>query len=152
MILVENRRVRFEYEILETFEAGLVLQGWEAKSLRAKNVNLRVAWLRVFNEEIFLKNCKISAYANSNEIQESERERKLLLKKSEIMRLEAKQKENRATIVPTKIYTSGKNIKCEIALVRGRKKYEKRQVLKNRDADREAKKTMKDFNARGSVY
>ena len=146
MILVENRRVRFEYEILETFEAGIVLQGWETKSLRAKNVNLRASWLRISDGEIWLKNCKISAYVNSNEIQEPERERKLLLKKSEINRLEVKQKEKRATIVPTKIFTSGKRIKCEIALVRGRKKYEKRQVLKNRDADREAKRTMKDFN------
>ncbi len=148
MILVENRRVRYEYEILETFEAGLVLQGWETKSLRAKNVNLRAAWLRIFEGEVWLKNCKIASYAYSNEIQEPERERKLLLKKTEISRLESKQKEKRATIVPTKIYTSGKKIKCEIALVRGRRKHEKRQVLKNRDADREAKRTMKDFNAR----
>ncbi|MCF7917515.1 SsrA-binding protein SmpB [Candidatus Gracilibacteria bacterium] len=147
MILLENKRISFDYEILETFEAGIVLDGWEVKSLRAKHGNLKSAWVRVRDGEAWLENCSIPAWRYSDEIQPKERPRKLLLHKREIEKMIAKSEEKGRTIAPTKIYTKGRTIKCEIVIGKGRKKYEKRQVLKTRDAEREVRKVMKNFNS-----
>lgn len=146
MILLENKRVSFDYEILDTFEAGIVLAGWEVKSLRAKHGNLKAAWVKISDGEVWLENCSIPAWRYSNEIQPKDRPRRLLLHKAEMEKLAAKANEKGRTVAPTKIYTKGKTIKCEIVVGKGRKKYEKRQVLKNRDAEREARKAMKNFN------
>lgn len=146
MILLENKRVRFDYEILDTFEAGLVLEGWEVKSLRAKNANLKSSWVRFHGDEAWLENCDISAWRYSSEIQPKDRPKKLLLNKKELVKIENKLNEKGVTLAPTKIFTLGPNIKCEIAIVRGRKKHEKRQVLKERAMDKTARQTVKNFN------
>ena len=146
MILLENKRVRFDYEILDTFEGGLVLEGWEVKSLRAKHANLRAAWVRIQDEEAFLENFQISPYRFSAEIQEKSRPKKLLLQKREIEKIIASLHEKGRTVAPTQIYTKGRHIKCEIIIGKGRKKYEKRQVLKERAMDKEAKRALKMNN------
>jgi len=146
MNLIDNRKARYDYEFLETFEAGLVLEGWEVKSIRARNANLKAAWVRVKDGEAFLENFKVALYPFSQSIQEPERKKKLLLTKKELLRLENKSKENRCTIVPIQIFIKDKYIKCKIAVARGRKKYEKRQVLKDRANAKEAKKIINDFN------
>lgn len=143
MILLENRKVRFDYEIVNSFEAGVSLLGWEVKSIRSKNANFRSAWIKIRNEEAFLLNFKVSAWRFSQEEQDPLREKKLLLHKKEIMKMEVKMKEKNLTLVPYKIYLKRGKIKCEICLVKGRKKYEKRQVLKEKDMNREAKKAIK---------
>jgi len=145
MILLENRKVRFDYEILETLEAGLVLAGWEVKSIKAKEANLKSAWIKITSDEAFLQNFKVTAWKFSQETLDLLRPRKLLLHKREIVRLEAKMKEKNLTLVPYKIYLKKGRIKCEICLVKGRKRHEKRQVLKERTQKREAEKVLKNF-------
>jgi SsrA-binding protein len=145
MILLENRKVRFDYEIIETVETGMVLFGWEVKSLKTKNANMKSAWVKIKNGEAFLKNLKIALWRFSREEQDPLRERKLLLHKTELLRLDAKMREKNLTLVPYKIYLKKGRIKCEICLVKGRKKYEKRQVLKERDQKREAQKMLKNY-------
>lgn len=145
MILLENRKVRFDYEILETLEAGLSLVGWEVKSIKSKEANLKSAWIKIVNEEAILQNFKITAWRFSQEEVDLLRPRKLLLHKREITRLEAKMKEKNLTLVPYKIYLKKGRIKCEICLVKGRKRYEKRQVLKERTQKREVQKALKNF-------
>jgi len=145
MILLENKRVRFDYEILDTFEAGMLLEGWEVKSLRAKHGNLKASWVRVNdNSEVSLENFQIPPYRFSAEIQEKDRPKKLLLTKKEIEKINAKLSEKGRTVAPTKIYTKGRHIKCEIIIGKGRKRYEKKQVLKERSMDKEAQKALKE--------
>ncbi len=148
MILLENKRVRFDYEVLDSFEAGMLLEGWEVKSLRAKHGNLKSAWVRIHEGEVFLENFQISPWQFSAEPQKRDRPKKLLLSKHEMERIEAKLNERGRTVAPTKIYTKGRHIKCEIIIGKGRKKYEKRQVLKKRSEQKEARQALKNFNAR----
>ena len=140
MDLVVNKFPRASYEILETFETGIVLQGWEVKSLRAHHGNLKSSWIKTTGNEMHLIGCGIPAYDFAMGDQIKERPRKLLIHKRELERIEQKAKEKGYTLLPLKIYTKGSLIKCEIALVRGRKKYEKRQVLKERSQEREVRK------------
>jgi len=136
--ILENKKVRHDFEILESFVAGLVLRGWEVKSVRARTANLRAAWVSIDkNDEVFLKNFKISFYPFSNEVMDPERPKKLLLRRREIEKIKKMLNESGRTIVPTRIFVVGQNLKCEIAVVRGRKKHEKRQILRDREADRE---------------
>ncbi len=146
MVFLENRRALHEYEVLERFEAGMVLHGWEAKSIRARTANMRAAWVKIKNGEVLLENFQISPWKYSSLEQPKNREKKLLLTKKEIHRLESKLNEKGLSVVPLKIYQKSRTLKCEIALVRGKKKHEKRQVLKNRAAEKEARKTLKEFN------
>ncbi|MCF7906267.1 SsrA-binding protein SmpB [Candidatus Gracilibacteria bacterium] len=148
MILLENKRILFDYEILDTFEAGIKLEGWEVKSLRAKHGNLKSAWVRIHDGEAFLENFQVSPYRFSAEVQDRDRPKKLLLAKREIEKIEAKLQEKGRTVAPIKIYTKGHHLKCEIVIGKGRKKYEKRQVLKDRSVRKEARQALKNFNAR----
>ncbi len=146
MILLENKKVRFDYEILEELNAGMILEGWEVKSIRAKHANLRSAWVSIDkDDQVWLKNFKVTFYPNSNEIMEPERPKKLLLNKKEIHKLKNSLRETGRSVVPTKIFTKGSRLKLEIALVRGKKKYEKRQVLKDRSIKREIHQRLKNF-------
>lgn len=145
---IENRRARFEYEILKTFEAGISLQGWEVKSLRAGSANIRAAWVGLREDEAFLENFQISPWKFSKLEQPKNRSKKLLLHKHELRQLQSKSREKGVTIIPLKIFSKGNKLKCEIAIVRGRKKYEKRQVLKNRATEREARQALKNFHNR----
>jgi len=144
---IENRKARFDYEILDTFVAGISLQGWEVKSIRAGSANLKSAWVIIKNGEAFLDNFSISPWKFSNEIQPEKRSRKLLLHKKELKKLEIKSNEQGNTIIPLKIFDSKGNLKCELAVAHGRKKYKKRQVLKNRAMERTVRQTLKNFNS-----
>ena len=136
-----NRRARHEYEILETFEAGLVLRGTEVKSLRDGQVNFKDSYATVRNGEAWLRGCHISPYSHGTDANhEPERDRKLLLHKREITRIVGKTAEKGLTVVPLKIYFKGGRIKIEIGLARGKKLHDKRATLRERETRREMEK------------
>ena len=143
--LIENKKVYFNYEILEKFEAGLVLIGIEVKSLKNKHGNIAGARAIIRGNEAYIVGMDIPPYqpANTPKDYERERTRKLLLKKKEISYLTGKANERGLTIVPTKVYTSGGRIKIEFAVVRGKKKFEKREKIKKRDIEREIQRSIK---------
>ena len=129
---IENKKTRFEYNFLETYEAGIVLTGMEVKGIRQGNVNLTDTYCFFKDNDLWVKNIFISL---GND--DSKRERKLLLKKVELKRLKSKLI-NGLTIVPTKIYINDRGfVKVEIVLAQGKKLYDKRESIKNRDIERE---------------
>ena len=139
-----NRQASHNYHILERFEAGLVLQGTEVKAIRTGQVNLKDSFATIRDGELWLFNCHISPYEFGNrQNHEPLRNRKLLLHAQEIRKLIGKVEEKGLTLVPTKIYLKKGRIKCEIALARGKKLYDKRETERRKDADREALKAMK---------
>ena len=143
-VIAQNRKVGFQYHILETFEAGLVLKGSEVKSLRDGKANLGDAYAVVKNGELFLLNCHINPYppaALNNH--EPLRTRKLLLHKREIERLLGKIKEKGLTLVPTKLYFKNGKAKAELVLAQGKKLFDKREDLKKKDATRSIARAMK---------
>jgi len=142
---ITNRKARFNFEILETFEAGLVLHGFEAKSIRAGKGKLEGGHVIVRGGEAFLVGSSITAYQplNTRKSYDPERVRKLLLSKKEIAHLEHQTETVRLTAIPLKLYNNGRNIKLEIALARGKKKHDKRQSLKARDSKRDIDRTLK---------
>ena len=139
-IVAENKRARFEYELLETFEAGIVLTGDEIKSVRLGHFSIVDTYGFIKDGECFLRNSYIKEYLNSFDAgrygDTSRRDRKLLLHKDEILKMKKKIEQDRLTLVPTKAYFSGSNIKVEIAIARGKKLYDKRESLKKKDLDR----------------
>lgn len=139
-IVAENKRARFEYELLETFEAGIVLTGDEIKSVRLGHFSIVDTYGFIKNEECFLRNSYIKEYSNSFDAgrngDNSRRDRKLLLHKDEILKMKKKIEQDRLTLVPTKAYFSGSNIKVEIAIARGKKLYDKRETIKQRDIEK----------------
>lgn len=136
-----NKKARFEYHILETFEAGISLVGTEVKALRQNSVSLVDAYCKVEGYEIFLMEANISQYSHGNVWNhEPKRKRKLLMHKREILRINQKVKEKGLTIIPIKIYFTNKGIaKVEIALAKGKKLYDKRETIAKRDMDRRMK-------------
>ena len=129
---IENKKTRFEYNFLETYEAGIILTGMEVKGIRQGNVNLTDTYCFFKDNDLWVKNIFISL---GND--DSKRERKLLLKKVELKRLKSKLI-NGLTIVPTKIYINDRGfVKVEIVLAQGKKLYDKRESIKNRDIERE---------------
>ncbi len=147
-MVIDNRRARFEYDLQDSFTAGMVLEGWEVKSLRAGHANLRAAWVSLRGGEAWLEKCTIARWKFSNAVQPEERSRKLLLSKKELQKIENACHEKGTTITPLKIFSDRGYLKCEIALVRGRKKHEKRQLLKDRAMKKRTDRILKDFNAR----
>ena len=143
--VAQNRRARHEYDILETFEAGLELKGGEVKSLRAGQVSLQDAYARVEDGEAWLIGARIAPYEYSSGFGavEADRSRKLLLHRREIDELQGRVAQQSLTLVPLSIYFSGGRAKVEIALARGRRLYDKRRALADRDAAREAERAMK---------
>ncbi|MBU1896040.1 SsrA-binding protein SmpB [Patescibacteria group bacterium] len=141
-----NKKARFDYEILETLEAGFVLTGQEVKSIRNGGVKLTGGFITFHNDIPFLTNVNIPKYKYSGILPEyePERSRKLLLNKKEIAYLRGKSQVAGLTIVPLSIYTKGRHIKIEIGIAKGKKKYDKRKVLKKRELDREVRRSMKD--------
>jgi len=137
---IRNKKAYHDYEILEKLEAGISLKGTEVKSLREGRANLRDAFVRIENEEAYLFNAYIAPYSHGGLFNhEPTRTRKLLLHKREIKRLMGKVQERGLTIVPLRMYFSpGGKVKVEIALARGRKKHDKREVIKRRELEREA--------------
>jgi SsrA-binding protein len=140
-----NKKARFNYEILEEYEAGVVLSGPEVKSVRAGHISLKESFATVSRGEIYLTNAHISPYKPAkNEGYEPTRSRKLLLKSSEITHLIGKAQEQGLTLIPLKIYDAHGMIKVEIGVAKGKKKYDKRETLKKRAQDREIKRDLKN--------
>lgn len=141
-----NRKVNFDYEILETIESGIVLTGTEIKSIRDGKANLKDSYAIVKNNEMFLLNMNISHYKEGNNFNHEEtRTRKLLLHKKEILKLSQKVELNGYTLVPLKLYFKGNKAKILIGLAKGKKTYDKRETIKQRDINREIKKEMKNY-------
>jgi SsrA-binding protein len=140
-----NKTAYHNYEILETFEAGIALLGSEVKSIREGRVSLKESYAEVKDGDVVLIKCHISPYEAANIFNhEPLRERRLLLHKREIRRLAGKIKERGFTLVPTKVLFNDKGkVKVEIALVRGKREYEKRAAIKKRDTDREIRAEIK---------
>ncbi len=140
-----NKHVSHDYTVLERFEAGLALLGSEVKSVREGRVSLKESYAEVRNGEAFLVKCHINPYEAANIFNhEPLRDRKLLLHRREIRRLAGKVQERGLTLVPTRVLVSDRGkIKLELALVRGKREYEKREALKKRDADREIRAEIK---------
>lgn len=134
---IVNKKARFDYEIIESFEAGIVLTGSEVKSVRAGSVNFAGARVVLAEGKVKLLGLNINKYKyDSSEFYEPSKVRELLLKKSEIVGIQMKSKASGLTLVPIKLYNKGSLIKLQIALVRGKKKYEKRAEIKKRDTER----------------
>lgn len=142
-VVARNRKARHEYEVLETLEAGMELKGPEVKSLRAGEVSFRDAFARVERGEVWLHSLHISPYEQANRANvDPVRPRRLLLHKHEIRRLVGKVEEKGLTLVPLEIYFSGGRAKVSLAVARGRKLHDKREELKRRQQDREARRAM----------
>jgi SsrA-binding protein len=147
--LVTNRQAQHEYHILETVEAGIALQGTEVKSIRAGNVNLRDAYARAENGEIWLWNAHIAPWDQGNRWNhEPRRPRKLLLHTREIGRLQSKATESGNTLVPLRIYDKNGKIKVELALGKGKRQWDKRVAIAERDSKREIQRAIKEAFAR----
>lgn len=143
-IIAENKKARFDYEIIETMEAGLVLLGSEVKSLRQSQCSLKDSYVSFKGHEAYLQNAHIAVYqASSYNNHEPERLRKLLLHEHELAKIHAATTEKGLTCVPLKMYFKKGIAKVELALARGKKKGDKRQAVKSREADREMQRAMR---------
>jgi len=144
-IIAKNKKAYFNYELLETFEAGISLLGSEVKSIKEGRISLKESYAEVKGGEVFLLHCHISPYEAANRFNHDPlRERKLLLHSREIKRLMGKIKEKGLTLVPTKVLVNEKGIiKVEIALAKGKKTYQKKEVIKERDREREMRAELK---------
>jgi len=140
-----NRKALYEYEILEKYEAGLALKGFETKSIRTGHISLQGSYVVIKNSETWLLNANIPAYQAKNTPADYEptRSRKLLLHKAEITSLIGKSKQRGLTLVPLRVYNKSGKIKLEFALARGKKEYDKREKIKKRDFEREKQKALR---------
>src|SRR3989338_4859856 len=145
MSLIVNKKAGFNYEFLEKMETGIVLAGFEVKSLKSGRGSLDGAYVSVRNGEVFLVHAHIPPYQAVNTPKEYDqyRDRKLLLNKKEIAHLVGFEKQKNLTIVPISVYNKGGKIKVEIAIARGKKKYDKRETIKKRDIEREIGRSLK---------
>jgi SsrA-binding protein len=143
-IFSENKKASFNYEILEKFEAGIVLFGQEVKSIKTGHINLAGSYVTIRNEEPFLVGVKVPAYQPNNAGADygEERQRKLLLNKKEINYLIGKTKTKGFSLIPLKIYDNNGRIKLEFGLAKGKKKYDKKEKIKKRDVDREVNREL----------
>lgn len=145
--LISNRQARFHYEIIETFEAGMVLQGTEIKSIREGNGSLQESYVRIDSGQMWLVGAYIAPYKQGNvHNHEERRPRKLLMHKREIFRLKAKIQEKGLTLIPLGIYLKSGKAKLALALGKGKKAYDKRETIKARDEKRQMQKIMKEIS------
>ena len=144
MALAENRKARFDYEILKTFAAGIELLGLEVKSVRDGKISLAGAFIAIRGGEAFLIGADIPPYQPKNAPQEYDatRARKLLLSQAEIEELRDAESTKGLTIVPLSVYNKGRFLKLDLAIARGKKKFDKRQAIKKRDVERELKREL----------
>jgi SsrA-binding protein len=144
-ILSENKKAYFKYQILDKFEAGISLIGQEVKSIKSGRINLAGAYVVLRDEEVFLVGAKIPPYQPKNVPADYNPERsiKLLLKKSEIKYLIGKVKQRGLTLVPLRVYTKRGKIKLEFGIAKGRKKVDKRELIKKKETEREIKRELK---------
>lgn len=141
LLIQENKQARFDYHILETFEAGIVLIGSEVKALRLKQIQFKDSYVAFRGAEAFLQNAHISEYkASSYNNHAPERLRKLLLNKSELVNISSAINEKGLTCVPLKLYFKEGLVKLEIALVKGKKTHDKREAIKKRDVDQQLRR------------
>jgi len=144
-IVTTNRKARHDYEILDTHEAGIALMGSEIKSIRAGSVNLRESYVQARGEELWLINAHIASYEQAGIYgHEPLRPRKLLLHRREIDRLLSRVQEKGLTIIPLMMYLTKGIAKVEIAVARGKKQYDKRESLRERDTQRQIERTLRD--------
>ena len=142
--IATNRRASRDFEISEKFEAGIVLEGSEVKSIRQGKVNIKDSFARVKDGEVFIFNMHISPYSHADmRFIDPERSRKLLMTKREIGYLYGKTREKGLTLIPLKIYIKGRYVKLELGLAKGKKVYDRRDDIKTRDAIREMDRAMK---------
>lgn len=145
MIEILNRKAKFDYEIIENYEAGIVLTGTEIKSIKLGKANLKDSYCIIRNNEIFILNMHINAYDYGNIFNHEEtRTRKLLLHKKEILKLKNNLELNGLTIIPLKLYFKKNKAKLLIGLAKGKHNYDKRETIKKRDQERELKKYLKN--------
>ncbi len=142
--IATNRQAGFRYELLERYECGIQLQGSEVKSLREGGVQLKDAYAEVRDGEVWLQRMHVAPYKPARDNHEPERPRKLLMHRREIERLIGKTAEKGLTLVPTRIYFKGPWAKVEVALARGKKQWDKRQALAEREARREIDRAVKE--------
>ena len=144
--LAENRKVKFDYTVLETIEAGIVLSGFEVKAVKSGKMNLTGSYARIKGNEVWLVNSSIQPYqpANTPKDYDPERTRHLLLTSKEIKRLTGKEHESGLTLVPLKAYIKGRLVKLELGLGRHKRKVDKRDVIKKREADRDINRALKN--------
>ena len=144
--IARNKKARFEYEILDTFEAGIVLAGSEVKSIRQNKASIQESYARIKNNEVFLTGMNIAIYEMANRFNhEPVHDRKLLLHRHEIKRLIGKVQEKGFTLIPLRLYFKNGKVKVELALARGKAKYDKRHDIKQRDVDREIRREFKNY-------
>lgn len=145
MTFIKNRKVYFNFEILDTFEAGLVLSGYEVKAIRNGMGKLDGSYIVIRDSEAYLRGAHVSPYqpVNTPNSYDPERERKLLLSKKEIAKLETETHATNLTIVPIELYNKSGKIKLKIGLARGKKKADKRESIKKRDTKRDIDRTIK---------
>jgi len=142
-----NRRANYDYQLLEKFEAGIALTGAEVKSVKAGHMKLEEAFVQIRDNEAWLVNAHIHPYAFAdNRDYDSRRSRKLLLHKNELLKIAQQVAQHGLTIVPIACYNKHNRVKLEIALAKGKKKYEKREALKRKDIQREVESSLKIRN------
>jgi len=142
---VTNRRAKFDYELLEKIEVGIALTGAEVKSVKAGKISLNESFARIRDGEVWLHNAHIHPYPFAdNRDYDPTRMRKLLLHKKEIVSLDQKMKQKKLTLVPVSCYTKGRNIKVKIALAKGKKEYQKREIKKRKDIEREVERELRE--------
>ena len=143
-LISDNRKARHDYHLLDTYEAGIALLGTEIKAIREGRVNLRDSYGRIERNEVYLHNLHISAYSHRGYVDhEPLRTRKLLLKKDEIRKLIGKIVERGFTLIPVRMYFKNGLVKVSIAVAKGKKQYDKRETIRRRELDREARAMMK---------
>jgi SsrA-binding protein len=144
--LSENRKAKFNYDILEIIEAGIELKGFEVKAIKSGRANIAGAFATVKDDQIWLTNADVPPYQPKNTPPDYDprRPRRLLLKKSEIKYLIGKMRAERLTVMPLKLYNKAGRIKVELGLARGKRKYEKREVIKKREVQKEIRRTLKN--------
>ncbi|MBH1965623.1 MAG: SsrA-binding protein SmpB [Comamonadaceae bacterium] len=147
-VIAQNKKASFNYFFEERFEAGMVLEGWEVKALRAGKVQLPDGYVVIRNGELFVVGCQINPLgtASTHVRPDAVRTKKLLLKKDEIRRLIGKVEQKGYTLVPINLHWSNGKVKCEIALAKGKAEHDKRDTIKDREGKREVERVMKDRN------
>jgi SsrA-binding protein len=143
--IAENRRARYEYSIEERFEAGVVLEGWEVKAIRAGQVQLTDGYVHIRDGQLYMIGCRINALrsASTHIHPEADRTKKLLMHKAEIRRLIGKVEQKGFTLVPLNLHFKGSHVKAEIALAKGKAEHDKRNTEKERDWNREKGRLMR---------
>jgi SsrA-binding protein len=147
-VKIKNRKAKFEYEIIDTFNAGIVLAGTEIKAIREGKASIAESFCEFHNTELFVINMTVQEYSHASHFSHNPKsERKLLLNRNELKKLEKEVKNSGLTIIPLLLYTNDKGLaKLQIALCKGKKQYDKRETMKERDTKRDLSRIKKAFN------